>query len=88
MPRDNAAGTMADFAPPSTLIDQAWGSQAWRVVMASFATAPIDEASAAGAALLDAGTAKKAAAPKKKAVKAKAKAKDEPETPPRTGTDG
>jgi DNA topoisomerase-1 len=36
--------------------------------------------------------AKKKAAPKKKAVKAKAKskstAKDEPETPPRTGTDG
>jgi DNA topoisomerase I len=33
-------------------------------------------------------SAKKKAAPKKKAVKAKAKAKDEPETPPRTGTDG
>jgi DNA topoisomerase I len=32
--------------------------------------------------------ARKKAAPKKKAVKAKAKAKDEPETPPRTGTDG
>ena len=33
---------IADFTPPSTDSDQACGSLAWRVVMASFATAPIE----------------------------------------------
>ena len=33
---------MADFAPPSTESDQACGSPAWRVVMPSLATAPIE----------------------------------------------
>ncbi len=33
---------IADFVPPSTDSDQACGSLAWRVVMPSFATAPIE----------------------------------------------
>ena len=33
---------IADFTPPSTDSDQACGSPAWRVVMPSLATAPIE----------------------------------------------
>ncbi len=33
---------MPDFSPPSTDSDQACGSLTWRVVMPSFATAPIE----------------------------------------------
>src|ERR1035437_3947552 len=33
---------MSDFSPPSTDSDQACGSLMWRVVMPSFATAPIE----------------------------------------------
>ena len=82
-----------DLKPEELTVDQAVSLLAERAAKGGGKKPKVVRAKkAAPAPANDAGEkpkpAKKKAAPKKKAVKAKAKAKDEPETPPRTGTDG
>jgi DNA topoisomerase-1 len=82
-----------DLKPEELTVDQAVSLLAERAAKGGGKKPkPVRAKKAAPAAANDGGAkpkaAKKKAASKKKAVKAKAKAKDEPETPPRTGTDG
>ncbi len=82
-----------DLKPEELTVDQAVSLLAERAAKGGGKKPkPVRARKAAPIPANDAGekpkAAKKKAAPKKKAMKAKAKAKAEPETPPRTGTDG